>query len=99
MMPENPEQLRAFMRGETDDPGVVRAVRGGTRFPVVQETVMPDGSLIVEGEVDGRRIVGAVLPGVGVVDLDTAPAVDPATNPYVELFAEGGWTVADRAPQ
>ncbi len=33
MTAENPEQLMAFMRGETDDPGVVHAVRGGIQFP------------------------------------------------------------------
>jgi hypothetical protein len=40
MMPEDPEQLLAFMRGETNDPGWVRAVRGGIRFPVPGEVNM-----------------------------------------------------------
>lgn len=37
MMPDDPEQLMAFMRGETNDPGVVRAVRGGIQWPVPKE--------------------------------------------------------------
>lgn len=39
MTAENPEQLAAFMRGETNDPGVVHVVRGGIQFPALAELV------------------------------------------------------------
>src|SRR4030095_15034081 len=34
MIPQDPEQFAAFMRGETNDPGVGQAIRGGIRRPV-----------------------------------------------------------------
>jgi hypothetical protein len=33
MITDDPEQFAAYLRGETDDPGVVSAVRGGIQYP------------------------------------------------------------------
>jgi hypothetical protein len=55
MTAENPEQLMAFMRGETNDPGVVYAKRGGIQFPTVpSELLVNPGPGVIVRHDDGR---------------------------------------------
>lgn len=52
MIFHDPEQTLAFMRGETNDPGVIQAVRGGIRWPT-RETSM---KIYISGAISGRPL-------------------------------------------
>lgn len=41
MIAEDPDQLAAFLNGETDDPGVVSVVRGGIQYPKRDRQLVP----------------------------------------------------------
>lgn len=85
MIFHDPEQTLAFMRGETNDPGVVQAVRGGIQWPVqevpvttrheflaqLHETLKPRGYLEV-GVYSGDSL-RLVRPGTPAIGIDPSP--------------------------
>jgi hypothetical protein len=62
----------------------------GIRFPAVQTTEMPDGTLVVDGEVDGRRVIGAVAPSADTEPDDPPCVVDGCG--WGDPAADGSWT-------
>jgi hypothetical protein len=51
------EQTEAFMREETDDPGVVQVVRGGVQWPAIRDEEWADRTFPDRGEAPSNEVV------------------------------------------
>jgi len=85
-MPDNPEQLMAFLRGETNDPGDVHAIRGGIRWqtptpPSVEKVCAELTKDLLRPELEAA---GVEDPGRYRVVCDTTPILHP-TSFEIEL--------------